>query len=141
MEWSRLWKNPDGTNIKLPTHLFLYITLVFGLAFALPPQLFGMAALELFKFSTVNNIGFYWGLALLLTTVLNVVMMVTHSKLLGSITGVLGFCCWVYAGFAYIMIGLPFGFLVAALPNIAFWAWYALQVSQWKRYITENTNF
>ncbi len=139
MKWlSRLWLNPDGTSIKFSTHLFFYIAFMFGLAFVLPPQAFGLGVIELFKFSSIHNLSILWGLGLLSVTAINTIMLLTRSRILGSIVGVLGFSCWLYAAFAYFILGQPFGFLVVAVPNMLFWGWYTFRISYYRSYLDEH---
>src|SRR3954463_14330278 len=121
----RLRYRPDGTLIPFPTHLFFLITLLFGLAFVSPPSFFHIGAVELFKFSSLHGLAVYWGIALLVTSALNTIALLTRNKLITSIVGTLGFACWLYAGLAYVIMHIWFGLLVAALPNAAFWAWYS----------------
>lgn len=134
----RLIYRPDGTRIPLPTHLFFYITLVFGIAFVLPPSIFGLGLVEIFKFSSLHGLAQWWGMALITTTLLNTIMLITRNQTIAQVTGVLGFCCWLYAAIGYFIVGFPFGLLVGAVPNMIFWAWYTFRLSGWSNYINNT---
>lgn len=133
----RLTRKPDGSKIPVPTHLFFFITLIFGIAFGTPPFILDVGTTKLFAFATATHpyVPFIFGGALLLTTALNTAMLLTRKPVFGFGTAMLGFIAWLYAGVAYIMGGFYFGLIVAALPNIIFWGWYYMQVNYWKQYL------
>lgn len=135
MKFNRLLYRPDGLRISFSTHLFLFITLMFGIAFVLPPELFATGLSPLSSFSSGVGVGALWGVGLITVTVLNTIMLLTRIKALASVTGVLGFCLWLYAAFAYAHVGYWLGLLVIALPSVMFWAWYSLIVTQFRNSI------
>jgi len=137
MELKRLTTKPDGAPIALSTHMFFFITLVFGIAFVLPPGVFNTFTSPLWSFSASAGVALFWGIGLLATSVLNTLLLLTRSPILASIVGVLGFCLWLYAAFAYFYIGFWLGFLGAAIPNVIFWGWYAVQVAKYRNYLKE----
>ena len=137
MNFKRLITRPDGLPIPLSTHLFFFITLVFGIAFSVPPGIFNTFSSPLWSFSTSAGVAWLWGIGLLTVCALNALMLLTRSRFLASIVGVLGFCLWLYAAFAYFYIGFWLGFFAAALPNAIFWAWYAVQVAKYRNYLKE----
>lgn len=137
MDLKRLTTRPDGLPIPLSTHLFFFMTLVFGVAFVLPPGVFNTFSSPLWLFSSSVGVGTAWGIGLLLTSALNALMLLTRSESLAKVTGVLGFCLWLYACFAYFYIGFWLGFLAAALPSTVFWAWYSIQVAKFRNLLKE----
>lgn len=126
---------PDGERIPFTTHIFFYVTLMFGIAFVIPPDWLGTGATHLFKFSVHHNVAHLWGISLITVSAANTLMLWLHSRLMAQFVGAFGFACWMYAGIAYILSDLPFGLLVVALPNMTFWLWYAMQIVIWRRYI------
>lgn len=132
MDFTRLIIRPDGKNIAFPTHLFLFITLMFGIAFVLPPGVLAAASSPLWTFSSQAGVGLWWGWGLIAVSVMNTLMLLTRSVLLARITGALGFCLWLYATFAYLYIGFWLGLLASAIPNVLFWGWYAIQVAKFR---------
>lgn len=124
---------PDGQRINFAVHLFFYITLMFGLAFVLPPEWLGTGASELFHFSQVHGVAFWWGMAMLVTTALNTIMLGTRNTVLAQYAAMVGFLCWAYAFIAYAIQGFWFGLLVGAVPNLAFWIWYYFQTQYYRR--------
>lgn len=129
----RLMTRPDGTMIAFSTHIFFYISLVFGLAFILPPGLLDMTNSPLYMFTVDLGWFYYWGWGLIAVTVANTIMLWTRSNRLASVVGVLGFCLWLFAAFAYGFMGYWFGLLAAALPNLVFWFYYAIMVAQFRQ--------
>lgn len=138
MDKKRLTTRPDGMKISFSTHLFFYITLIFGLAFILPPDVLGVATSPLYEFTHAGPWGFWWGVGLIVVFVANTVMLITRSRRLAGIVGVLGFSLWVFAAFAYIFMGFWFGLLVVAIPSLIFWGWYSITVSQFSRSLYDD---
>lgn len=138
--WGRLTTRPDGQPIGVPTHLFFFITLVFAIAFILPPSVFHLEFSELFGFSddTGHWLPLAWGLWLMATSVINTFMLVTRSKAHGSTAAMMGFTAWLYAAWAYAAVGFWLGFWVGAVPNTIFWAWYYWRVKMWHRYLFDD---
>ena len=132
MKKERLTRRPDGQNISVSTHIFFYITLMFGIVFVLPPTLFDTIYSPLYQFTVARDWHFWWGVGLLVVSVSNTLMLYTRSRFFASFVGALGFCLWLFAGFAYLYMGYVFGFLVVALPNMVFWAWYSIMVARFR---------
>lgn len=137
MDFKRLTIRPDGKHIAFPTHLFLLITLMFGIAFVLPEGVLATAASPLWAFSSKAGIGFWWGWGLIAVTIMNTIMLLTRSIILARITGALGFCLWLYAAFAYLYIGFWLGLLASAVPCVLFWGWYSLQIAKFRYLLKE----
>jgi hypothetical protein len=138
MDIKRLTTRPDGRRIAFSTHLFFYISLIFGLAFVLPPDLLEMTTSPLYQFTASSGWAFWWGMSLLIVTVANTVMLLTRSTKLASVVGVFGFCLWLFAFFAYWFMGFWFGLFAAAVPSLAFWAWYSFMISRFRGYPEED---
>lgn len=130
-----MWREP-GVKFHPLMHAFLFITLVFGVAYSLDPDVFGLHRSPLYEFSEENlnsKVPELWGAALLLTTALNTVTLGTRWKFIGGFTAMLGFLCWLYASIVYAWVGYPLGLFGIAGPNLFFWTWYYMRVKAYHR--------
>lgn len=135
--WERLTKRPDGSPIGLPSHLFFFITFIFGLAFALPASFSGAGVTELYQFAAQAHIlvPYIWGYWLVAASILNVVVLLTRTKYLSSFPSMMGFTGWLFATIAYAATGFWLGLIVSSVPQMIFWAWYFFRVKMWHRYL------
>jgi|SRR6478736_6865629 len=129
----RATHRPDGTYINPLTHIFFYMTFVFGVAFTFFGYTDTVREAVLFSESQ-RQFGSWvlsaWGICAMLVTVLNTTMIVFRKG--WYFVPVLGFALWLYAVMIYLMGDFYFQILVAAVPNLLFWGWWYIRV---RRYI------
>ena len=139
LNWKkRLYLGPDHKPYPVSMHLFLYMTLIFGIAFVIPPAILGTGLTALFQFSASHDLAILWGMSCIVLTALNTIMLITYNKFLAGFVGILGFCLWTYAAIAYMFVGFPFGLLTIAIPNIVFWANYSFSLTKYKKYLYDD---
>lgn len=134
--WYKSTKCDSGHWLNPLMHLFLLITVTFGIAFVFFPGTETVQASILFQESAslfgVNQFGLF-----------ALISMVAHSLAFWfrgrvglvcmPIAMVAGYFAWFYASVIYLMSGFVFQFAVSCLPNLGFWCWYALQFNRRRR--------
>lgn len=125
----------DGKRVHPLSHIFFFITFVFGFCFLFMGDTTTISSLILYT-ESAKDFGAWalslWGVCAMLITVLNTLAIGLHSKFVTG-TAMLGFGLWAYALVVYLAGGFWFHVLVVAVPNIWFWAWYYIQVTFLKR--------
>lgn len=132
----RLVYRSEGQLFNPLMHIFLFITLVFGVAFGIAPHVFGADQTVLYAQTLINighNASSAWGWGLILVTIGNTVLLATRIRWLGGIVSCCGFMLWLYALITYMATGYWLGSFAAALPNLLFWAWYYFRVKSYHR--------
>lgn len=126
----------ETTYIHPLIHLFLYITLAFGLSFAFFPVLTGADQTVLYALTSIEHGGWatsLWGISAIVVTALNFVAFAIRKPWFGQPVTMLGFMIWFYAFYIYLSGGFLFGALVSSLPNMLFWAWQFISVSRYHK--------
>lgn len=137
--WDKFTKCDSGKFLNPFMHVFLFYTLAWGIAMTFFGDTETVSATILYR--ETKDIGFsltnVWGLVA-------IVVMITHTtafwvrgkhgvKMMGlCVFG--GAYLWIWAGIIYIESGFYFQFIIACLPNLAFWTWYAWQRMKRKRH-------
>lgn len=131
--FNRLTKCNTGQTLNPLMHVFMFITLVFSVGFLIGDPSVTTTALytqtAMVGGSAINS----WGLVGIVTLILHTTGMLLRSRLgleMLRLSCFGGFYLWLWASVIYLGAGFYFQFLAAALPNLAFWAWYAWQ---WRR--------
>lgn len=125
MSWLKIRKSFDEEPLEPASYLFWYITVVFGISFTFLNHQMGADRTVLFKTSVVHLSGAFtnvWGLLCLMAATGVAVGLLARIPKLYSFSTVLAFCCWTYASVIYVTDQFWFGLLVAAVPNMLFWA-------------------
>lgn len=115
-------------------HIFMYITLAFGISFALFADPTGASSTILYKLTLAHFDGWatsLWGICAILAAVFNVFAFIYRRKWLGRFASYFGWSVWGFALVIYILGGFWFGALVASLPNLIFWTWQFVQVGKY----------
>lgn len=134
--WFRFTKCDSGNWLNPLMHLFLIITTAFAVALLFFGDTTTVQAVVLYQQSDyifgINQFGLVAGTA-----------MVAHSlafwfrKKVGlvcmPIAMACGFYAWLYATVLYLDGGFYFQFIVACVPNLLFWSWYAWQFNRRRR--------
>lgn len=139
--WGRLTKCETGLLFNPLMHLFLYITLVFSVAFVFFGHTETVQQSTLFTESQStagNEWVVVWGDVGLLVVGLHITGLLLRTvyglyMLLAAAAG--GFYLWLWATVIYIQGDLWFQLTAAAIPNILFWSWYTWQ---WYRRFTHQ---
>lgn len=126
--WNRLTKCDTGERLNPLMHIFLYLTFVFSFAFVFGIGGVTESALYMETFELGINAVNSWGMVGLATTLLHTIGILWRGKygiqlMRLSIFG--GFYLWLWAAIVYFLGGFYFQLLVGAIPNLAFWTWYA----------------
>lgn len=123
----RLLFKDTGEPLNFLMHPFLWVTLLFGVAFVFP-ALFGVAGGNLLYQATVAHFGmvgaFVWGTLCLLLTVVNSYFIIYRKWQGASWSALIGEGVWIWSFLVYMLGGFFFQALVLSLPNMYFWGWY-----------------
>ena len=137
-----IWRN-ETERVNIMFHLFIYMTFMFGVAFALLPELLDADESFLFQQTVVNFGGpgaSLWGLACLLAAAMvwgGSGFRSMHAMSSGAFLGVL---CWLYSLIIYVIGEYPFGILVAALPQLVFWIYLYFRITFAAKFHTTPSN-
>lgn len=127
-----VWRDND-VLINPLSHIFFLITLVMGLAFGAFPDFFHVETTVLFVQTLVSFpdlIANIWGWAMLAVSIANVILLMTRWRF-GQCVAMAGFMGWLYAALVYILAGYWFGLLAVAIPNLLFWVYYFMSISEY----------
>jgi hypothetical protein len=133
---------PDGSPINPLAHLFFYITFVFGAAYVFFGDTAPVQASILFiesKSQFNSSVLSIWGVAAIITTMLNTWLIGSENTKNSHWGAMLGFLLWMYAFLVYALGGFWFQLLATAIPNLAFWAWYYFAIIRYRSYIRQSS--
>lgn len=133
---ARLFKKPNGVPVLLPAHVLFFVTFIFGMAFFLPPPIFGVAQATLYQFSVGLHpvIPMIWGFGMIIATTLNTVGALFNNTIVARVGAMVAFALWGYAAVGYIMADFLLGLLTAALPMVLFWGWYYISIVSYQEH-------
>lgn len=135
-----VWRTEDELLNPL-SHVFFFVALVFGLAFAFFPVVSGASQTVLYvltKFSVGSTVSSVWGVCLVLLTLANTSMLIFRPRCMGGTVAAAGFMLWGYAAIIYSYGHFWLGLLGLAVPNLVFWGWYYFMVKDYHRNPPEN---
>lgn len=131
--WFRFTKCDSGDYLNPLMHLFLLITLVFGIAFVFFGDTTSVQASVLYMNSAEWFGWNQFGLSCLAAMVAHTASFMLRGKwnlYLLPTAMAFGFFAWLYASIIYLDGGFFFQFAVACFPNLLFWVWYSFQFSR-----------
>lgn len=136
--FDKFTKCDSGETLNPFLHVFMYLTLIFGLAFLFGGGSATLQASVLFQQTMLVGEPWVnaWGLIGVAVALLHTVAFLVRGKvgvrlMQACLFG--GFYMWCWAGAIYLSGGFVFQFLVAVVPNLFFWSWYAFQWAKRKR--------
>lgn len=134
----------SGLTLNPLMHVFIFLTLAFSVAFLFFGDTTSVSASILY----IETIGVtqsalnLWAIIGIATVTSHLTGLLIRGKIgdfLMRITWFGGFYMWLWAAVIYIGAGFWFQLIVAAVPNLLFWTWYAWQ---WrKRHNNERVAF
>lgn len=125
----------NGHRISFLAHLFMFQTLVLGVAFAFFGGTSGAEASVLYTLTQVYLPNFatsLWGLAAVGITVLNTVAIYFRNYTLARVASMGGFVIWLYAAVIYATGLFWLQMFVPAVVNMAFWGYLFIFVGRMK---------
>lgn len=131
-------KCDSGKTLNPFMHVFLYMTMVWGIAMTFFAGTDTVSTTILYQETQDVGSGFVntWGLIAMATMVTHTIAFWIRGKWGVRMMGwcvFAGFYLWLWAGIIYLESGFLFQFLIACVPNMAFWVWYAWQRVKRKR--------
>jgi len=136
IKWDNFAKGSGDAPINPFMYVFTYITAVFGICFTFFPHVSGAYQTFLYELTTLQTQEFttsIWGLCAIVAVVIGLVALNYRKRWMGNAASMFGFLVWLFAAVTYAVGGFWFGFLVAALPNVYFWAWMYFKTEQYHR--------
>lgn len=134
--WHRFTKCDSGETLNPLMHVFLFVVLVLSIGFLFFGHTKSVQSYVLYKESMlwIDTLAVsVWGIIGATVVVLHTVAFWIRGRVGQQLMRVCVFgggYLWFYASVIYLQGGFVFQFLSVALPNLAFWAWYA---RQWQR--------
>lgn len=131
-----LFFSVDDVPTNPLVHIFLYVTLAFGVSFLFFADPTGASSSILY---TATNTAFggialnLWGAAAIVASTVNTIAYMVRQKWVGQTACYMGWGVWTFAFIIYIMAGSWFGALVMALPNLLFWTWQFILVGRYHK--------
>lgn len=137
----RLYMKTDYQFFNPLLHIFVLKTLAFGLYFTFLGSTEAISETNLYQLTTdylPSNAGNFWGLCLLLVVFGHILEMEFRGKGFGGWVGILGFMCWLYAGFIYATTGQWFAFTGYVAGDLFFWGWYMVSSNHYRHQLQEK---
>lgn len=130
--WNRFTKCDSGLYLNPLMHVFMFILLAFTVAFLFFGETDSVQASVLYQQTVmIDDIAVNaWAAAGALAIFLHTAGMLFRGKWgikMLKFAIFAGFYVWLWAAVVYLQDGYWFQFFANALPNIAFWTWYAWQ--------------
>ncbi len=110
---------------------FLLSTFAYGIGFASTSG--GGSSLFLAMHTINPSAPFIWGFIALLVIVGGLTFLLFNIPPFGKISGLVGFMLWSFAAACYIYTGSWLPLFSVAVPNMWFWIWQYLSLSQFRR--------
>ena len=136
INWKNFVEHDESEKLNPFIHLFMYMTLVWGLCFTFFPVATGASETFLYQLTvlqTFSGITSVWGIACLVVVVVELFAFNYRKRWLGGSATMMGFCVWLYAAITYGIGGFWFGLLVGAIPQLFFWVWLYITVERYHR--------
>lgn len=83
-------------------------------------------------------IPYAWGAVLAFAVIFALLNMMYRRQYIGQTVTILGFMCWVFAGFMWLIGGNPTVLFGVAIPNMLFWAYFYFQVVFYHKHVKEG---
>jgi hypothetical protein len=136
INWRNFVWHDDEEKVNPFVHVFMFINFVFGLCFTFFPGVSGANHTFLYELTAIQtqaSTTSVWGVCALIACVFLLLAFNYRKKWLGNFSVMFGFSVWLFALITYIIGGFWFGMLVAAVPNVFFWAWLYFTVGRYHR--------
>lgn len=132
---SRVTSSARGEVFNPLVWPFLLSTLAYGIGFTFFKHTEGVekSSLYIAMKSIIPLAPVVWGVIALLTIFVGITFLLFNIPPAGKLSGLVGFGVWVFAAFCW---GLTGGWLLIgsiALPNLWFWFWQYLSLSNFRR--------
>lgn len=117
----------DGTKVHPLTHVFFYLMAIYGLGLGFFGFTDSVKIIALYVASQKvfgTGVVSIWGILAILVMVVNTLVVAKKWTKYAPVAAMVGFCLWIYAVVVYATGAYWFQFLVVAIPNMFFWAWY-----------------
>lgn len=130
--WDRLTKCDSGLYLNPLMHVFMFVLLVFTIAYLFFDHTETVEASVLYQQTdmvggvAVNSWGAVGALAIVLHSLGMLIRGKWGMKMLRAAIFA-GFYVWLWAAVVYLQDHFWFQFFAAGVPNLAFWTWYAWQ--------------
>lgn len=124
-------------------HIFLYVTLAFGISFMFLADPTGASGTFLYKLTLaqLSPVAIsVWGLAAIAAAIVNIIAYMFRQKWIGQTACYFGWAVWAFAFFIYAQGGFWFGALVISLPNLLFWTWQFVHVGRYHKMFHSGVN-
>lgn len=136
---SRVTSSARGELFNPLTYPFFLATLLFGIGFVVFSFVNGLTTpLFMVMESIAPWVPLVWGLSAISTIVMGATFLMFNIPPAGKLSGLLGCCVWIFAGFCWLQSSLWVLSFAVALPNGYFWLWQYLSLSLFRREDAED---
>lgn len=137
----RLYMKTDFRFFNPFIHVFVLKALIYGILFSLFSHTASVKESNLFKLTTEYlpaNAGSIWGIFLIIVVVVHLLEMEFRGRGFGAYAAILGFMCWLYAGFIYLNTEQWLAITGIVMPDLFFWAWYLFSSQRYRQELKEH---